>query len=415
MPLLFDICMTLSRSIDLIDHDIGSHNRRVAYIAGRLSHSMGLQPDEITKTVIAGALHDIGVLKETHYKELIDFEYRGGNDYHSLTGYRLLDSCTLTKDIAPIIKYHHMPFNEKQNMPDSNQIPLSSEIINVADRIDVLIDYNTDLLSQKNYILSTINSYSGDRFHPDVVKYFISLANQESFWFDLMFNNIEKTIKSYIFYNLVLNLEQIHTIAKLFTKIIDFRSRFTSTHSSSVAMVSKELGKLFNFSPRECLMLDIAGHLHDIGKLAIPLSILEKPGKLTPHEWNIMKQHVYFTYKILDEIDNTIFKIINEWAALHHEAIDGSGYPFKILGKDLSTGSRIVAVADMFTALAESRPYRNAMDDDMIIQEIKKAKDKTLDPRVVDMLLHNYDEFQQIRSQAFSDSLKEFSDLFDEM
>ncbi|MEW6527958.1 MAG: HD domain-containing phosphohydrolase [Spirochaetota bacterium] len=413
MPLLVDIFMALSKSIDLVDHDIGSHNKRVAYIAGRLCHNIGLSADEITKTVVAAALHDIGVLKETDYKELVDFNYKGGIDYHSLMGYRLLDSCQMTKDIAPIVLYHHTLYTEKQHIENTGTVPLAAEIIHLADRVDVCIEYKNDVLSQKDHVCKTIREYSGDRFNPDIVRSFIQLANQESFWFDLQFNNIEKSLKGYIFYDPFLSLEQIHSIALLFTKIIDFRSRFTATHSTSVAMVAKELGKLLNFSPRECLMLDIAGHLHDIGKLAIPLSILEKPDKLTSNEWRIMKQHTYFTYRILDEIDNTVLKIINEWAALHHEKMDGSGYPFKTPGEDLSVGSRIMAVADMFTALAESRPYRDSMDDDMIIQELQKAKNNTLDGNVVDVLIKNYDALKDIRSNAFCEAMQQFESLFD--
>ncbi len=413
MSLLLDLFMALSRSIDLIDPHIGNHNKRVAYITGCLAYCMGLGPDDITKTVIAAALHDIGVLKDIDYEELIDFNYKGGIDYHSTMGYRFLNSCELTKNLAPIVKYHHIRYSDKNNVSDSNSILLAADIIHVADRVDVLINYEEDLLSQKDYICKSIQQHSGDRFNPDVVKCLLSISNKESFWFDLQFNNIEKSLKNHIIYNPFLTLEQIHDVAKLFTKIIDFRSRFTATHSTSVAIVARELGRLLNFSERECLMLDIAGHLHDIGKLAIPLSILEKNDKLTPDEWKVMKTHTYFTYIVLDHIDNPVFKVINEWAALHHEKIDGSGYPFKIDIKDLTVGSRILAVADMFTALAESRPYRNAMDDDMIKNELKKAKGKSLDSYIVEALIENYDAFKQIRTNAFTDALEDFTLLFD--
>ncbi|MCX8125111.1 MAG: HD domain-containing protein [Spirochaetes bacterium] len=414
MSLLVDVFMALSRSIDLVDPNIGGHNKRVAYIAGRLAHCIGLNPDNITKTVIAAALHDIGVLKEADYKELAHFDYEGSIDYHSIMGYRFLDSCPLTKNIAPIIKYHHVSHSEKKNITEDS-IPIASEIIHIADRVDVLIDYRSDLLTQKDAICDSIREHSGNRFNPELVKCFISLAQQESFWFDLQFNNIERTIKGYIFYNPILTLEQAHDIAKLFTKIIDFRSRFTASHSTSVAMVARELGRLLKFSEKECLMLDIAGHLHDIGKLAIPLSILEKPDKLLVDEWRVMKRHAYFTYQILNEIDDPVFKIINEYASLHHEKMDGSGYPFKMAAQDLTMGSRILAVADMFTALAESRPYRLAMDDSMLIDELKKAKSKSLDPYIVDVLISHYGELKEVRKKAFCETINEFESIFDKV
>lgn len=412
--LLVDIFMALSKSIDLVDHDIGSHNKRVAYIAGRIAHTMGLPTGEITKIVVAGALHDIGVLKETDYRELVQFDYRGGIDYHSLMGYRLLDSCHLTRDLSNIVKHHHVFYSEKENMPENN-VPLAAEIIHVADRVDVLLNYNEDVLDQKNKVLHTLREYSGDRFHPDVVTCLEVVAKQESFWFDLQFNSVEKKIKNYIFYNPFLTLEDVHEIAKLFTRIIDFRSRFTATHSTSVAMVARSLGKLCNLSERECLLLDIAGHLHDIGKLAVPLSILEKPEKLSPEEWRIMKRHTYFTYQILDEINSAEFRVINEWASLHHEKLNGQGYPFKLIGRDITLGSRIMAVADIFTALSEMRPYREGMSDDDVIEILKKEKDESLDGYIVDVLLKHYDHLKIVRQQAFYDALKGFEDYFDSL
>ncbi|MGQ9844298.1 MAG: HD-GYP domain-containing protein, partial [Spirochaetota bacterium] len=372
MSLLMDIFIALSRSIDLVDSAVGNHNKRVAYIAGRVAHNMRLNSNDITKVVIAGALHDIGVVKETEYTELAHFNYRSGIDFHSELGYRLLKSCSFTKDLAPIVRYHHVYYKEKNipSTPDS----LLSDIIFLADRVDALIDYSTCVLSQKEKVCATIQEFANDKFNPNVVTHFVTLADQESFWFDLHYTNIEKTIKDFIFFNHPLSLEEIHEIAKLFTKIIDFKSRFTATHSSSVAMIARQLGSFLNFSERECLMLDIAGHVHDLGKLAIPLTILEKKGSLTKDEFRIMKHHPYFTYQVLDHINDLTFKVINEWASFHHERLDGRGYPFKLSSSFLTKGSQIMAVADMFTALSESRPYRDAMGDNEIIHILQEAK-----------------------------------------
>jgi len=411
MVLLGDIFIALSRSIDLVNRVIGSHSKRVAYIAGRLAYCLSLPARDITGTVVAAGFHDIGALKESEYKELVSFDYQGGIDYHSLLGYRLLNSCEFTKGLAEIVKYHHVNYNDKKEI--NSDIRLLSDIIHLSDRIDVSIDYTHDILKQKDAICGIVQKYTGDRFDPDIVQCFLKLAKQEAFWLDLQFNDLKKFFKNSFFYNPMLTLEQIHDIAKLFTKIIDFRSRYTATHSSSVAMVAKELGRLLHLSERECLLLDIAGHLHDIGKLAIPISILEKPDKLTADEWRVMKQHTYFTFKILEEIDDPFFKVINEWASFHHERLDGEGYPFKIQGNEITFGSRIVAVADMFTALAESRPYRDAMDDGMIIDTLKKLKGSVLDPAIVDVAIAHYNYLKDVRMQAFCDAVRGFEDLFD--
>jgi HD-GYP domain-containing protein (c-di-GMP phosphodiesterase class II) len=177
--------------------------------------------------------------------------------------------------------------------------------------------------------------------------------------------------------------------------MIDFRSRFTSTHSSGVAASATILAKLFGLTEMEIGLMEIAGNLHDIGKMAIPNQILEKPGKLTREEFAVIRQHTYLTYTILNSIGG--IQQIVEWAAFHHEKLDGSGYPFHVDAQKIGIGSRIMAVADIFTALAENRPYREAMDTDGVMGIIRKlSENRQLDSRVVGVLADNY---ETIRSE----------------
>ena len=137
--------------------------------------------------------------------------------------------------------------------------------------------------------------------------------------------------------------------------------------------------------------MEVAGNLHDMGKLAIPNSILNKPGKLTREEMAIMKSHTYYTYYVINTIGG--IQQIAEWAAYHHERLDGSGYPFHCTEAELSTGARIMMVADIFTALAEDRPYRKGMSKEGIIQIIKQFSDRRLlDDRISNLLFENYEE-----------------------
>ena len=139
------------------------------------------------------------------------------------------------------------------------------------------------------------------------------------------------------------------------------------------------------------MLMEIAGNLHDIGKLAIPNAILNKPGKLTKEEFAVMKSHTYYTYSVIKTIGG--LEQIAEWAAFHHERLDGSGYPFHCTADELSTGARILMVADIFTALAEDRPYRKGMSKEGIYQIIKQFSDRRLlDTRIVDLLFENYEE-----------------------
>ena len=202
---------------------------------------------------------------------------------------------------------------------------------------------------------------------------------------------------------LSINLSDICTIAKLFRNIIDFRSRYTATHSSGVAECAACLSRYFGFTATEIEMVEIAGNFHDIGKLVIPNSILNKKGRLTKKEIALIKQHPYHTFTILNTIGG--LQDIAEWAAFHHEKLDGSGYPFHHLKKKISTQARIIAIADMFTAMAEDRPYRKGLKKKDLISQIQKEADVgRFDRQIVSHLFENYDDILEsvYRKQSIS-------------
>lgn len=159
-------------------------------------------------------------------------------------------------------------------------------------------------------------------------------------------------------------------------------------------------------------MMRIAGYLHDVGKLKIPDEVLEKPGKLTDEEFNIMKQHAYYTWVLLKDIAG--FEQIVEWAARHHEKLNGKGYPFHLSRNELSLGARIMTIADIFSALAEDRPYRKGMEKEKVIMILREdAQNVFLSDKLVALLTDHYDAIDSIRknesraaSQAYQEGLK---------
>ncbi len=120
-------------------------------------------------------------------------------------------------------------------------------------------------------------------------------------------------------------------LTRIFAKVIDFRSPFTAMHSAGVAASAVRLARLVHMSDTECQMIRIAGNLHDIGKIAVPRSVLEKQSRLTPDEFDIIRAHSYCTYQVLDGLKG--LEDIQRWAAYHHERLDGKGYPFKLDAK----------------------------------------------------------------------------------
>ena len=147
-------------------------------------------------------------------------------------------------------------------------------------------------------------------------------------------------------------------VSLFFKDIIDLKSPFTATHSTGVSACADALSELMERAD-ERLKIRIAGNLHDLGKLVIPNSILEKGTGLSIEEYQIIKSHSYYSYTIMNSIAD--LGDVAEWGRFHHEKIDGSGYPFHHSGDRLPTQARIIAVSDVFTALAEDRPYRKGM------------------------------------------------------
>lgn len=205
-----------------------------------------------------------------------------------------------------------------------------------------------------------------------------------------------------------LDINALTELSHLFARVIDFRSSFTATHSSGVAACATFLAEQMGFSESECKMMKTAGYLHDLGKLAIPVDILEKENALTTGERNVIKSHTYYTYRTLETIKEC--RTINIWASLHHERLSGNGYPFHLSDKEIPLGSRIMAVADVFTAITEDRPYRKGMDNSEVINVLDKMVNSlALDAMVVSVLKNNLEAINKIRINAQKSAKEEYN------
>jgi HD-GYP domain-containing protein (c-di-GMP phosphodiesterase class II) len=156
--------------------------------------------------------------------------------------------------------------------------------------------------------------------------------------------------------------------------------------------------------------MKIAAYLHDLGKLAVPPEILNKPDGLSDIEFNTIKKHPFNTYRILERVES--LEKINMWASLHHERVDGTGYPFHYKGKNLPVGSRIMAIADVFTALKEDRPYRDGMTREKTLSILEDmAKESALDSDIVLVLKQNYEEINHVRKKVQIKESRDYDSL----
>ena len=386
-----NILLSLSDAMDFANPKIASHQLRTAFIAWKLSLTAGLPKNKVENIYLAALLHDIGALS---LEEKIQLHAGFENitpDTHCILGEVLFELSPLLKPCAKIVRNHHRAWREWQQPIDSSCVT-ESQIVCLADEIERMVRRRTYILHQVDKIRSKIQSMRGSKFHPDIVDVFMDLSRYEDFWLDLASPRLYSLLLHVApFRKVELDPRQVSSMASLFRNIIDFKSRFTATHSTGVAECAVMLSQYFGFTTAEMGKMKVAGYFHDLGKLAVPNSVLEKPGKLTKDEFDVIKQHAYFTYSVLSSIGG--FHDLAEWAAFHHEKLDGSGYPFHITGDRINLGARILAVADMFTALNEDRPYRKGMERKRVAEILRnQAKHGLLDERVVSVLLENYGE-----------------------
>lgn len=397
---LYELLNCLTSAADLISPQLANHHQQVAYMAYQIAEHMGLPIQQQQEIVLAGLLHDIGATSLAERLELAENEPPSVYD-HAFKGADMIESVPYLKRAANIIRYHHVPWNYGQGKTFlDQQVPLLSGILYLADRAVLMLDKNRETIGQIPSIRENIVRQQGVRFMPEAVDAFIRLSKKEYIWMDIAYDRLYTTMQNIVVFDtLDLELDEVIDLAKIFARVIDEHSPFTANHSAGVAQTARKLAELAGFSDNECKMMVIAGYLHDLGKLAVDNKILDKPGKLTLEEFTMIKCHTYYTYRLLQTIKG--FEQINAWASFHHEKLDGSGYPFRLKGKSIPLGSRIMAVADVFTAITEDRPYRQAMNEEQTIHVIEyMTKQGSLCPTIVSLLKDNFDTINRICRDA---------------
>jgi len=168
-------------------------------------------------------------------------------------------------------------------------------------------------------------------------------------------------------------------------RAIDAKSHWTAGHSERVTKLALKIGRFLALPPEEMDVLHRAGLLHDIGELGIPVDVLDKEGKLTKKEEQLMREHVRLGLRILEPI--AAYSDVTSVISHHHEYFNGEGYPDGLVGKAISLGGRIFAVADSFDALTSDRPYRQALTREYAVEMIKQECGTRYDPDIVQAFL----------------------------
>jgi len=248
-------------------------------------------------------------------------------------------------------------------IPIQNQ---QGETMGVFQAINKMTDRET-FTYQDMHLLTLAASYSGKALES-------ALLNQE----------IEQTQKEIIY---------------LMGEIGESRSKETGNHVKRVAEYSKVLALHLGMSPTEAELIKVSSPMHDIGKVAIPDAILQKPGKLTDEEFALMQAHTRIGNQLLEKSNRQILKSAAIIAHQHHEKWNGTGYPQGLKGEEIHIYGRITAIADVFDALASDRCYKKAWEIDRVINLFKEERGNQFDPRLVDAFLHCLEEILALKEE----------------
>lgn len=386
---LDQLVRAFSSTVDLVGVDDVQHGKRVAFMALSCAETMGLGQAETTLLCRLGLLHDCGVSSTKVHKQLVDELEWQGSDLHCQIGALRMRQFSHFAPMADIILHHHTRWEDLKNLSLPEKTKMYANLIFLVDRVDALAAIYPSLnrLVGKDVICKKVFDLRGRYFHPELVDIFMASASNEAFWITMEPIHLEDFMaKQQTDLNeITVDTDGLKAIAGLFAQIVDAKSQYTAEHSCGVASLSRYLAHKSGLSEEVCFKVEVAGLLHDLGKLQVPDEVLELEGSLNWEELAYMRHHSYVTYQILKKIRG--IEDIALWAASHHEKLDGSGYPFHKTAKDLCLESRIITIADIFQALAQNRPYRTSQSLEKILEFLKKRVVRgQLDPELVKLV-----------------------------
>tara|TARA_R110002049_G_scaffold2750_8_gene22235 strand:+ start:178413 stop:179828 length:1416 start_codon:yes stop_codon:yes gene_type:complete len=274
-----------------------------------------------------------------------------------------------------------------------NQISLEGQICSLAQTMEVFIT-----AGGVDAARNIARERSGTWFNPEVVKVFLDAAKYSSFKKVLSDPNPRQALQEMEPADHVRSVdnEMLDRIALAFSQVIDAKSPWTMRHSQGVADIAGGIGRAMGMSAEKQRELRRAGLLHDIGKLGVPNTILDKPAKLTDSEFAQMKQHTDHTHQILERVSS--FQGFADYASAHHERLDGKGYHRGLHGDAIPVEARILAVADVCEAMSADRPYRSGMSAEQIIDILRSESGTAFCPDVVTAFLQVQDESNLIEN-----------------
>lgn len=392
---LREMMSCLSSALEGQNPALSQHHARVAFITARLGVVLGIEGGDLEDLFIAGLVHDLGLVTSREGDQFSG--HSECEESHSIVSAHYLKIVPILAAASRLVRFHHVQFQKLEQMNAQGvDVPKHASVLQAADTIAGWIRYSFPMLDQRQGVIARVREHSGTSLNPAVALAFECLAKSNAFWLQLLHATSSSVLDDVVMPETVLDPNDVEQLAWLFSVIVDSRSRFTATHTAGVAATAVALGTRLGWPAEAARRLHLAGLLHDLGKLVVSASLLNKPGRLDDGQMAYIQSHSFYTLRFLEGAP--ALAEIATWAADHHERLDGSGYPFGKCADDIPMGSRIIAVADVFTALAEDRPYRAGMERAEIQEHFSKhTKAGRYDRAVVDVLFAHYDFVDQSR------------------
>jgi len=369
---------SITTALDIVESDLlgasTNHGKRIAILCAKMGKILGKNPKEITALTICAQLHD-NALTEYILSERKDGKHDPAMKKHCEFGQRNVDALHFKTNVKNFILYHHErangtgPFGIREG-----EGPLEAELIAIADSIDVA--HHLQRLEPENLpaIRNTIVEKTGKSYSKIAAETMLEILDSPTI-LSLKDNIIKQTALEILPpWTVDIQTETIFGLAGFMARIIDYKSVFTQKHSTQIANKAWFMGKYYKYESQKLAELYLAAAIHDLGKLAVPSEILEKPGKLSDEEFEIIKKHVSTTWELLSDIEG--FETICQWASNHHEKLDGSGYPFGKKAAELDFNSRLLACLDLYQAISEERPYHSGRSHGDTMQIIYEMANK---------------------------------------
>ncbi|MBQ7501994.1 HD domain-containing protein [bacterium] len=380
----------ISRATDFVEAEILHiplyHEKRVGILANAMGKAMGMDEETVNALTLAGALHDCAL------SEYLKDEYPDGGYQHSeinfashcVTGERMLNHFPFYKLVEGSVLHHHDRADGTGALgATAENTCVYGQILHITDLADAV--FLLDAMDEEKYhkMMQWMDEHRGTAFTDEMVDVFkksVTYELLESITGERCIAVLDSLVPSV---SVEVPMSVMRTLSIFFAQITDYKSQFTWRHSLGIAEKAELMGKFYGYDREMRDKLYIAGALHDIGKLLISNDILEKPSKLTDEEYKVIQNHAMGTWELLKGIGG--LEDICRWASLHHEKLDGSGYPFGYKADKIGRHERLIACLDIYQALVEERPYKKGMTHEAAMEILRKlVNEGHLDGEIID-------------------------------